>query len=316
MNSKHSPSEAVRAAALRAGACAAGIAAVADLGEPSRELYAEWIAEGRHGSMAYLEKYTELRPNPATLLPGARSILSTAWSYRLPPGTRRHPLFADYALGEDYHEVLRRRLAPVCELITQLFPGASTRVCVDTAPLHERFWAVRAGLGFIGRNSMLTVPAHGAGSRVFLAEILTDAPLEPDRPEVCSPHPCADCDRCVRACPGQAIRPDGSPLDARRCYSYNTIENRDETLPDGIRLRERRVYGCDICQDACPWNSGPYTGPYIEKFAPRPALYSLTSPEDLTQLTPENYRTLFRGSAIRRAKLAQLHRNAKNALGE
>lgn len=309
MNSPLSPSEAIRRACLDAGACAAGFATVCDLGPESARLYARWLERGYNASMAYLEKYQDLRTNPATLLPGAQTVISTAFSYRLPPGHRRHPLIADYALGLDYHDVLRARLAPVCELITQLYPGADTRICVDTAPIHERLWALRAGIGFIGKNAMLTVDSCGAGSRVFLAEIITTAALPPDAPTPPDLDPCGECELCLIACPGHALRP--GQVDARLCYSYNTIENRDPELPEGIDLHGRRLYGCDICQDVCPYNRNAYTGPYIPEFAPRPELYTLLrSPADLATLDRDTYLTLFRGSAIRRAKLPQLHRNA------
>lgn len=306
------PEAAVRHACLRAGACAAGFARAEALGPDSACFYAGWLAEGRHASMAYLEKYQDLRTDPGTLLEGARTLISTAFSYKLPPGSARHPLFADYALGEDYHEVLRRRLAPVCALIEELFPGAATRICIDTAPLHERLWARRAGLGFIGRNSMLIVPACGAGSRVFLAEILTTAELRPDEPLHFDSHPCGDCRRCLDACPGRALEGEGR-MDARRCYSYHTIENRQALLPDSVRLRGHRIYGCDICQDACPYNQADYTGPYIPEFAPRPQLEALKTAADVASLDHARYLELFRGSAIRRAKLSQLVRNASCA---
>ncbi|MDE6276686.1 MAG: tRNA epoxyqueuosine(34) reductase QueG [Muribaculaceae bacterium] len=309
MTSHNSPSELIRSAGLEAGACAVGFAEALPTGPESARLYAEWLEQGRHASMAYLEKYQELRSDPATLLEGARTVVSLAFSYRLPHGAPRHPLFADYALGEDYHDVLRRRLEPVCALISKLFPGAATRVCVDTAPIHERLWAVRAGLGFIGRNSMLIVPSRGAGSRVFLAEIITTALLPPDVPLSFATHPCGDCRLCLDACPGGALDCDGA-FDARRCYSYHTIENRDTELPAAVNLRGRRIYGCDICQDACPFNRQEYIGPCIPEFAPRPQLTALKKAADVASLDHARYLELFRGSAIRRAKLPQLIRNA------
>ncbi len=259
--------------------------------------------------MAYLENYQDLRRNPASLLEGTKTVISLAFSYRLPSGESRHPLFADYALGADYHDVLRSRLEPVCTLIRNLFPGAETRICVDTAPIHERLWAARAGLGFIGRNSMLIVP--GIGSRVFLAEILTTAELPADPSMNFESDPCGDCTRCVDACPGQAL--DAQGVDARRCYSYHTIENREAELPGFVHLRGRRIYGCDICQDACPFNRQDYTGPFLAEFAPRAELRELKTARDVASLDHARYIELFRGSAIRRAKLPQLLRNGRRA---
>ncbi len=316
MTSRPSPSEAIREACLTAGACAAGFAAVEDLGDASEEYYAAWLSAHRNADMAYLEKYQPLRRNPAGLLEGAQTVVSAAFSYRRAPGTPRHPLVADYALGQDYHDVLRRRLAPVAALIEELFEGAQTRICVDTAPIHERLWAVKAGLGFIGKNAMLTVAACGAGSRVFLAEIITTARIAPDHPApVTAAEACGDCERCLKACPSGALD-GGAGVDARRCLSYNTIENRAETLPRDISLRGRRIYGCDICQDACPYNNAVYTGPYIPEFAPREALYTLRGPSDVIALDHAGYLELFRGSAVRRAKPAMLRRNARRAEGE
>lgn len=291
---------------IRAGACAAGSALLHPLDGSE---YARWLADGRQAAMAYLEKYTDIRNNPSELLPGAKSIICCAFSYR---GHERHPLFADYSVGEDYHEVLRRRLAPVCSLIETLFPGASTRICADTAPLYERFWALEAGIGFVGRNSMLIVPSGNAGSRVFLAEIITTASIIPDSPSIVAGDPCEGCDRCLRACPGGAI--DSGGVDARRCYSYNTIENRAEELPESVDLRGRRIYGCDICQDVCPYNSGEYTGPVVEEFSLRPSLRLICKPSEIEAMNHDRYCKLFRGSAIRRAKLEMLQRNARRAL--
>lgn len=283
--------------ALAAGACCAGVAPAEPIAECDVEAYRNWIAAGCHGTMDYLAKYDEVRSDPRLLLDGARSVLCTAFSY-FAPGQQRSPLFADYALGEDYHTALRTALAPVAEWMQQRVPGSATRICIDTAPLRERLMAVRAGLGFIGLNNQLITPV---GSHVFLAEILWTADVEPSQP--CTGQ-CLKCGRCIAACPGRALDGRGA-LDARRCLSYLTIEYRGE-LPDDLRL-PGRIYGCDICQDVCPLNSGKGTD-VIAPLRPRQAILALDRAA-IAALTPETYATTFRRSAIRRAKLPHLLRN-------
>lgn len=284
--------------ALSSGACAAGLAPAKPLADDEIAAYRRWIAAGCHGTMDYLAKYDEVRADPRLLLEGAQSVLCVAFSYYT-PGQPRSPLFADYALGEDYHTALREALRPMAEWMEQRVPGSATRICIDTAPLRERLLAVRAGLGFIGLNNQLITPV---GSRVFLAEILWTAEVAPSRP--CTDR-CLMCGKCVEACPGKALDGCGD-LDARRCLSYLTIEHRGD-LPADLRL-PGRIYGCDICQDVCPLNSGK-GAPVIEPLRPREAVLRLDS-EAIRALTPELYAETFRRSAIKRAKLPHLLRNA------
>lgn len=301
MNSEPSPCSAVIRAALRSGAVAAGFAEAGPLTEAETGIFDRWLAAGRHAGMDYMERYADLRADPRSLLDGTRSILSLAFPYAQPV---RHPLFADYALGEDYHTALRRILAPVAALMESSVPGSATRICIDTAPVRERVWAVRAGLGFIGLNNLLIVP--GIGSKVFLAEILWTAAAEPSAPLPQSR--CEGCGACVRACPGGALDCCGG-LDARRCLSYLTIEHRGP-LPEALSLRGRRIYGCDVCQDVCPHNR--VTPPPVpEAFVPSPALLNLTL-ADAASITDDSFRLLFRNSAVRRTKAAGLRRNARS----
>lgn len=252
--------------------------------------------------MSYMERYPGLRMNPDGLLPGSRSVISFAFPYFHPdaPGDS-DVVFARYALGDDYHDVVRERLAPIAAWISSI-SGADTRVCVDTAPLFERYWAVRAGIGFCGLNGNLIVPE--AGSWVFLGEILTTAVITPDAPLNQS---CGECRRCIEACPGHAIRPDGT-IDARRCRSFLTIESRDPELPQDVDLG-RRIYGCDICQEVCPCNASPRVTT-IEELFPRPSVISLTR-DDILNMSQEQFSCIFRRSAVKRAKLAGLRRNVR-----
>lgn len=260
--------------------------------------YRQWISEGKQAGMQYLEKYDPVRANPELLLPGAKSMLIVAFPYRFEAEIQL-PI-ALYARGKDYHDVVRDYLKSVAALI----PGES-RICVDSAPLRERYWAAKSGLGQIGRNNQLFVP--GFGSFCFIATILTTALLPSHRPfDFPSPDPCGDCRRCIDACPGKCIPPDGSAIDARKCISYLTIEHRGP-LPEGLKLRS--LYGCDVCQTVCPLNRQTLPSP-IPEFAPSDAIKTLTL-DAIETLTQEQFSTIFRGSPIKRTKLPGLLRNAQ-----
>ena len=289
--------ESIRRSVLAAGACAVGFAEAGPVEEAVADSYISWIGRGCHGEMAYLDRYHDVRRDPRLLLDGAQTVISCAFDYR--PASR-HALFADYALGRDYHDVIRERLTPVADEIRRHFGGA-TRICVDTAPIRERYWAARTGVGVLGLNGLLIV--DGVGSKVFLAEILWTGTVTPDASRL--GESCARCGACLKACPGQALDGDGT-LDARRCNSYLTIEYRGE-LPGGLRL-PGRIYGCDICQDVCPYNRTAGSTD-IAEFTLSEALLRLDI-DALRQMTPDIYRETFRGSAIRRAKLSMLLRNA------
>lgn len=285
--------------ALDTGAVAAAFAPCVPVDDAHVALYDQWLGRGAHAGMEYMERYGDIRRNPALLLEGARSLLCCAFPYAQ-NAAERSPLFSDYAVGDDYHEVLRRRLGPVAELMQTIVPGSQTRICVDTAPLRERYWAWRAGIGFIGLNNQLIVP--GKGSKVFLAEILWTAtadygtPLDMD---------CGRCGACVQACPGHALDGKGS-IDCNRCLSYLTIEHRDE-LPEWLSLPQR-IYGCDVCQDVCPHNCHAVAA--LPEFRPRPAVLALTR-TDIAGMTQAQFSTIFTHSAVKRAKLTGLRRNAE-----
>lgn len=296
-------SEQLKAALREAGVYKSGVALAEPVDEAVAATYDEWLSAHRHASMGYLEKYSEIRRDVSLLLPGARSVVSCAFNYY--PGTLADsPLqWASYALGDDYHDVVRSRLTRVAEEITRQ-TGAECRVCVDTAPIFERYWAVRSGVGFVGLNRQLIVP--GAGSHFFLGEIVTTLALDADEPCRLS---CGGCRRCLTACPGGALTDGG--IDANRCLSYLTIEHRGD-FPEGTRTG-RHVYGCDVCQDVCPHNqNAPVTD--IEEFRPRPAILALDV-ADISAMSQEGFSSLFRRSAIKRTKLAGLLRNAKHIGG-
>lgn len=258
--------------------------------------YQKWIAEGRHGSMSYMAAHGELRFDPGMLLPGAKSLISIAFPYA-PAGGYHHPCIADYALGQDYHTVLRRRLESVMRFIAS--QGALSRVCIDSAPVAERYWAVRAGVGYQGISGQLIVP--GVGSGVFLAEIITTLELPPSEP--CTKH-CAGCMRCVKACPGGAIGADGS-FDARRCISYLTTEH-SGPMPEGASTHGRAA-GCDICRLVCPHTPAEPPTPLYE-FTPDPRLLILDAPM-LRNITSSQWKRLTAHSALRRIPFKRLLHN-------
>lgn len=276
-----------------------GFATIAPIDDIAQKQFDSWIEKGFHGEMHYLDKYHEVRQNPELLLPSARTMIVCAINYqpqqKQPENT---PQIASYALGRDYHEVVKTKLSSLADFISTNF-GGETRVCVDTAPLRERYWAVKAGIGFIGRNNQLIIPQKG--SYFFLGEILTTIEIPPDEP--CSLS-CLNCGACIKHCPTRAIKLDGS-VDARQCLSYLTIEYRGE-LPDNLPLGNR-VYGCDTCQMVCPhnFNAKPTE---IEEFIPSKALLALDC-QAMEEMTPEQFSSIFRHSAIKRTKHSGFKRN-------
>lgn len=287
--------------AISLGFSKVGFAVAEQVEAESIERYSRWIDNKMHGEMTYLERYGDVRRDPRLLLDGAKTIIVCALNYY--PSQFQSPdvpQIASYALGRDYHEVVKERLMLLAQFIRENY-GGQTRVCVDTAPIRERYWAVKAGLGFMGTNNQLILP--GRGSYYFLGEVLTTVSFEPDDP--CR-ESCMSCGRCVKVCPAGAISPNGF-VDASKCLSYLTIEYRGE-LTEGLNLGNR-VYGCDECQRVCPHNRAakPTT---IADFAPSAELLSLDA-QSIAQMTPQQFSAIFRHSAIKRTRLAGLQRNLR-----
>ena len=287
---------------------------------PGAEALRSWLAEGLHADLAWMERTAEKRAQPGLVLPGAQSVILLGVNYwRDEKRKAGGPVWARYALHDDYHDTLKAGLVAAGKAIEEVFGvgGADYRYYVDTGPVLERGWAARAGLGFIGKNTMLI--SRRFGNWLLLASILTRLELAPDAPlgkksEKEKPVGllCGKCTRCMDACPTGAL-PRPGVLDARRCISYQTIENR------GIIPRELRpgigprIYGCDICLEVCPWNRFARTARSV-LLAARGEIAELPLRE-LLELTPARFAEVFRGTAIKRVKLAGLLRNACVAAG-
>lgn len=287
-----------------------GIVPAEALTDEARNLR-EWLARGFHGKMEYMARDPEQRTDPRLLLPSARSVVCVALNYYGPERHSNDPSIGKisrYAWGDDYHEVLRDKLKSLLAWIRESEPGAEGRICVDSAPMMDKAWAVRAGFGWIGKHTNLITKEMG--SWVFLGELLLSIELEYD--STIEPDHCGKCTACIDACPtGAIVGP--YRLDAGRCISYATIELRDESLPETVASElDNWIFGCDICQDVCPWNRFSKETAE-ERFTPRP---QLITPELnwLAGMTQEEFSATFRKSAVKRTKLSGLRRNALTAM--
>lgn len=328
----------IKSLAHQLGFAACGIAKAAPVEGEEREKYLRRVEAHRYADMDYMYRNVEKRLDPTLLVPGTKSIISVALNYA-PAVSQRDDSYklAAYALGKDYHDIMKRRLRKLAttmgwEEITMKpsptpsaksdaqqsvrqwktdsaassdnseKPTAHFRVFVDSAPVLERYWAQKAGLGWIGRNNLLIIP-H-AGTMFFLGEIFVDVEFDYDTPAV---NRCGRCTRCIDACPTGALKSD--PFDASLCLSYQTIENRGEISEAAKSVMDDTIYGCDRCQAACPWNRFATPNDDAE-LQPSPELLAM-SKSDWQNLDVETYRRLFKGSAVKRAKYEGLKRNIK-----
>lgn len=296
--------ETVKTRAREAGFSACGIVPAEKVASWRVAQVRQWLDAGRNGTMDYLSRHFEMRADPTLLVPGAKSIICVALNY-FPALSQQEPTyhFARYAYGQDYHEVVRRKLRQLQEQL-----GLTGRAFCDTAPVDERYWAWRSGLGWLGRNTQLIVP-H-AGSYFFLGELMVME--EADAYDEPMASRCGSCRACIEACPAGALSADKG-LDARRCLSYLTIESREDLPAEAAGQMGNCVYGCDRCAEACPWNR--FAQPTQEAdLQPREAFLQMTA-ADWQQLTREQYQQLFKGSAVKRAKYEGLVRNIKAVAG-
>lgn len=293
--------------ALEIGFHKIGIARAEPLSEEKKHLL-EWLEKDFHGTMQWLEREPEKRANPNLLFSEAKSIVVVALNYYTPHEHKESETkgkISRYAWGDDYHDVLKEKLRDLLAWIKTEIPEAEGKICVDTAPIMDKAWAVRAGLGWLGKHSNLITKEYG--SWVFLGEILLNLELEYDT-EI-EPDHCGTCTLCLEACPtGAIVAPQ--IVDSNKCLSYATIELRSAELPlEIVENLNGWFYGCDICQDVCPWNR--FEKPTEEaRFEPRGKETSADL-EEILSYTPEKYAQRFRRSAIKRAKLGGLQRNAK-----
>lgn len=295
-------SKQVKAEAQRLGFAACGLAPAEALPDDIAEQYRQWLRNGNQANMAYLENNLEKRLDPRLLVEGAKTVISVAMNYytedELSP---RGYAFARYARGRDYHDIMRERLRMLMAALG-IEEHVDGRPFCDTAPVDERYWAMRCGLGWRGRSGQLIIP-H-AGTYFFLGEVIVCR--EADIYDHVMASHCGSCHRCLDACPTGALLGNGM-LDARRCLSYLTIEHRGDFPKDVGEDMGQCVYGCDRCAEACPWNRFAKETAETE-FRPSEALKKMTA-DDWQNLTVEQYRMLFKGSAVKRAKFEGLRRN-------
>lgn len=303
----------------KAGAVCAGVANARPISETEKNCYAKWLEAGRNATMHYLTNWAEIRFDPRRLLEGGRSIISLAFPYASGNG-----IIASYAQGNDYHHVIRKKLKWAVNSIKGLIDG-DFRICIDSAPVLERVWAERCGIGTRGRNGLIYIP--GYGSRVFLAEIITTHEFDfeglifnrhfPNRDiprEICP----ESCDMCGRTCPSKALQTDGT-VDARRCLSYLTIEHRGEWDTLGkeamsTKAGKHTLFGCDLCQRSCPRNQiSVKTEDILPEFLSRHKTAGIT-PETILSMTSEEIDVVFNKSPLKRARPDGLRRNALNML--
>ena len=291
----------IKAKAHELGFLACGVARAGFLEDEAPRLE-QWLRQGKHGTMGYMERNFDLRLDPTKLVPGAKSVISLAYNYFTPLQQQdpEAPKLSTYAYGRDYHKVVKKRLKPLIAFIGEQFGAVDMRAFVDSAPVLEKAWAERAGIGWRGKHT--NVIRQGAGSFFFLCELITDLDLEPDAPA--TDH-CGTCRRCIDACPTNAITPYG--VDGSRCISHLTIELKGAIPEEFAGKMAGWAFGCDICQQVCPWNR--FATPHAEpEFTPKAEVMGLTA-EEWHGMTEVIFDRLFEGSAVKRTKYAGLRRN-------
>lgn len=290
----------IKQLALEQGWLACGISKAEELTEDARRLDT-WLNQGMHGEMGYMERHFDLRVDPRKLVPGAKSVVSLLYNYSPPESLAQEndaPKVAKYAWGSDYHYVLKPKLKTLMALLQAEVGAVEGRVFVDSAPVLERAWAAKSGLGWIGKNGNLLTKQ--VGSFYFLAELIIDLNLTPDGPT--TDH-CGRCTACIDACPTEAIVAP-TAIDSRKCISYLTIELKEALPTEWLGKMDGWAFGCDVCQDVCPWNrfSKPHSEP---AFGPNTELLGMNN-RDWVEMTAEVFGKVFKGSAVKRAGLDKL----------
>lgn len=293
----------IKDTASRLGFDYCGIAHAAFLEEDARRLET-WLSKGMHGNMQYMENHFELRTNPTKLVPGARSVITLLYNY-FPEETQNHtaPRISKYAYGKDYHEVIRKKIQEFFAVIQEKTGEINGRGFVDSAPVLERSWAQKSGLGWVGKNGNLINKKQG--SFFFIATLITDLELRYDDPF--AKDYCGSCTRCIDHCPTNAILP-GKVVDGSRCISYFTIELKEALIPENMKGKfDNWMFGCDTCQDVCPWNrfSKPHNDAALK---PLNEIINFSS-KDWEELTEEKFKLIFRYSPLKRTKFEGIKRN-------
>ncbi len=281
-----------------------GFSKIEKLENEARKLES-WLNKDMHGTMSYMDNHFDLRIDPSGLLPGAKTLISLSFNYfpdKEDLSTNEFKI-ARYAYGKDYHKILRKKLKRLVSQMKEEVGDFSARVFVDSAPIMERVWAEKAGLGWNGKNTLLINPKQG--SYFFLAEIICDLDFVESQKAI-KDH-CGTCTKCIDACPTDAIDKSGYILDASKCISYLTIERKDEIPDEFVDKMNGWIFGCDICQEVCPWNR--FSSSHSEEsFYPNERLKALEK-RDWLEITNEVFDLIFEGSAVRRTKIEGLKRN-------
>ena len=292
----------VKREALRLGFDACGISKAEMLNDEARILEA-WLNQNRHGKMSYMANHFEKRVDPRLLVDGAKSVISFSYNYYTEKKQKEEdPKLAMYALGKDYHDVVKEKLELLFNFIKEKAGEVNGRCFVDSAPVLERAWAQRSGIGWQGKNTNILTKRNG--SYFFLAEIILDVELDYDSPVK---DYCGTCTKCIDACPTDAILPN-KEINGSQCISYFTIELKGAEIQSDKRW-EDWIFGCDICQDVCPWNR--FSKPHqIEEFKPKNEIlnYSIADWEEITE---DIFKTQFKDSPMKRSKLEGIKRNLK-----
>lgn len=295
----------IKAFARNLGFDYCGIARAQKLDDDARRLE-KWLQQGMHGNMQYMENHFDLRVDPGQLVPGAKSVITLLLNY-FPEQKQspESPKISKYAWGKDYHEVIKKKLNLLLLLIDEHIGKVHGRGFVDSAPVLERSWAQRSGLGWIGRNGNLLTKQRG--SFFFIATLIVDLGLEYDDPF--AKDYCGTCRKCIDACPTDAIL-DNKVVDGSRCISYFTIELKDALLPGAMKGKfDNWMFGCDVCQDVCPWNRFA-TGTQEPEFTPIPEILNFTT-RQWEELSEESFKKIFRHAALKRTKYQGIRRNLK-----
>ena len=305
MNNLSQTTTLIKKSAISLGFDYCGIAKAVKLDDDAKRLE-QWLKKKMHGSMQYMENNFELRIDPTKLVPGVKSVITLLKNY-YPFQQQKNltPKISKYAFGKDYHEVIRKKIIDLIELIKLNVGEIHGRGFVDSAPVLERSWAQRSGLGWIGKNGNLITKQNG--SFFFIATLITDLELDYDDPF--AKDYCGTCTKCIDSCPTKAILPE-KIIDGSKCISYFTIELKEQMIPDEMKGKFNDwIFGCDICQDVCPWNRFSKSHSEIE-FTPIPEILNLSSKE-WEAMTEETFKKIFRHSAMNRAKWKNIQRNLK-----